>query len=217
MYFGGVVDAIGDVFGGVMDALNPFGMVGDLVGDVLGGVAGGIGGLLGGGIGGIFDMATGVVDSIMPGNLFGGIGDIVGNLFGAPTGQPPQISILNPFPLELEMMNPGLMLGAPPPTIVGAMGAAAGAATTAAAGTQASSGGGNLDTLMSQLAGKTDNMYSDLENAINNLDPKSDSYQKDLQNIQLAMSKYTQMTELLSNLQKDLHEMSMSIIRNIKG
>ncbi len=70
---------------------------------------------------------------------------------------------------------------------------------------------------MSQLAGKTDDMYSDLENAINNLDPKSDNYQKDLQNIQLAMSKYTQMTELLSNLQKDLHEMSMSIIRNIKG
>ncbi len=216
MYFGGVADAIGDVFGGVMDALNPFGMVGDLVGDVLGGVAGGIGGMLGG-VGGIFDMATGVVDSILPGNLFGGIGDIVGNLFGAPTGQPPQISLLNPFPFELEMLNPSMLLGPPSPTIVGAMGGAMGAATTAAAGAQASSGGGNLDTLMAQLAGKTDDMYKDLESAINNLDPKSDSYQKDLQNIQLAMSKYTQMTELLSNLQKDLHEMSMSIIRNIKG
>ena len=216
MYFGGVVDAIGDVVGGVMDALNPFGMIGDVVGDVLGGVAGGIGGVLGG-IGGIFDTATGIVDSIMPGNLFGGIGDIVGNLFGAPTGQPPQISILNPFPFELEMMNPSLMLGSLSPAALSAMGATAGAAAGAAAGTQASSGGGNLDTLMSQLAGKTDDMYKDLENSINNLDPKSDSYQKDLQNIQLAMSKYTQMTELLSNLQKDLHEMSMSIIRNIKG
>ena len=216
MYFGGVVDAIGDVVGGVMDALNPFGMIGDVVGDVLGGVAGGIGGVLGG-IGGIFDTATGIVDSIMPGNLFGGIGDIVGNLFGAPTGQPPQISILNPFPFELEMMNPSLMLGSLSPAALGAMGTAAGAAAGAATGTQASSGGGNLDTLMSQLAGKTDDMYKDLENSINNLDPKSDSYQKDLQNIQLAMSKYTQMTELLSNLQKDLHEMSMSIIRNIKG
>ena len=216
MYFGGVVDAIGDVVGGVMDALNPFGMIGDVVGDVLGGVAGGIGGVLGG-IGGIFDTATGIVDSIMPGNLFGGIGDIVGNLFGAPTGQPPQISILNPFPFELEMMNPSLMLGSLSPAALSAMGATAGAAAGAAAGTQASSGGGNLDTLMSQLAGKTDDMYKDLENSINNLDPDSDSYQQDLQKIQLAMSKYTQMTELLSNLQKDLHEMSMSIIRNIKG
>jgi len=141
----------------------------------------------------------------------------VGNLFGAPTGQPPQISLLNPFPFELEMMNVGQLLGPPPPTIVGAMGAAMGAAPAAASGAQASSGGGNLDTLMAQLAGKTDDMYKDLENAINSLDPKSDSYQKDLQNIQLSMSKYTQMTELLSNLQKDLHEMSMSIIRNIKG
>lgn len=214
MYFGGVADAIGDVFGGVMDALNPFGMVGDLVGDVLGGVAGGLGGILGGGIGGIFDMATGVVDSILPGNLFGGIGDIVGNLFGAPTGQPPQIATLNPFPFELEMLNPGLMLGAPPPTIVGAMGSAA---AGAAAGAQSTAGGGNLDTLMAQLGSKTDAMYKDLESAINGLDPESDTYQIDLQNIQLAMSKYTQMTELLSNLQKDLHEMSMSIIRNIKG
>jgi flagellar capping protein FliD len=210
MYFGGALDAIGDVFGGVMDALNPFGMVGDLVGDVLGGVAGGLGGILGGGIGGIFDTATGLLDNLMPGNLFGGLGDIVGNLFGEPTGQPPQISILNPFPMEIGgMFMPGLQ----------ALGPAMGVLQQADPGavSQASSGGGNLDTLMSQLASKTDSMYSNLENQINNLDPESDTYQKDLQNIQLAMSKYTQMTELLSNLQKDLHEMSMSIIRNIKG
>jgi len=66
------------------------------------------------------------------------------------------------------------------------------------------------------MAEKADSMYNELEQAINNLVPGSETYERDLNAIQLAMSKYTQMTELLSNLQKDLHDMSMSIIRNIK-
>ena len=73
----------------------------------------------------------------------------------------------------------------------------------------------SLEALMAKLADKCDSMYKGVEDAVNKLGDNPS--QKDLQKVQMMMDKYKQMTELLSNMQKDFDEMNMSIIRNIKG
>ena len=68
---------------------------------------------------------------------------------------------------------------------------------------------------MAKLAEKCDSMYKGLEDAVGKLGDNPS--QKDLQKVQMMMDKYKQMTELLSNVQKDFSEMNMAIIRNVKG
>lgn len=220
---GGALDAIGDVFGGVMDALNPVGILGDVAGGVLGGVLGGGSG--GGGIGGLgnlFDMATGLVDNVLggaggllggAGGLLGGLGDIVGGLFGG--AQNPSIDVMQPFPFLPPLPFPFPGIGG----LGGAQGAQAGgtsgAGGTGGVGDSGYASDGSLEALMAKLADKCDSMYKGVEDAVNKLGDNPS--QKDLQKVQMMMDKYKQMTELLSNMQKDFDEMNMSIIRNIKG
>jgi len=139
-------------------------------------------------------VAGGISDMFFPGGS-GGLGEIAGGRVGGPGGS--VISAMPPFPGGIPELGKG--------------------AGVAEAGGKGDLGGGGLDSLIAMLGEKADKMYGDLETQINNLDPESKSFQKDMQKVQLAMSKYTQMTELLSNVQKNLHDKSMSIVRNIKG
>lgn len=188
---GGVADFVGGAIDMVGDAIDSVGI--PLVGDAISWVGDGIstaGSVVGDVAGGITDMFFSPQQTVpnMVGSMIGGFGPI-------------QASSMPPLPMNI------LPLDVPFSIVQGGVGGAANAAGGV---------GGGPNNIISAMAGKADAMYADLEQQIGNLDPASPTYQNDLTAIQLAMSKFTQMTELLSNLQKDMHDMSMSIIRNIK-
>ena len=188
---GGVADFVGGAIDMVGDAIDSVGI--PFVGDAISWMGDGIssaGSVVGDVAGGITDMFFSPLQTVpdMVGSMIGGFGPI-------------QASPMPPLPMSI------LPLDVPFSIVQSGVGGAANAGGGV---------GGGPNNIVSTMASKADSMYADLERAINNLDPTSKTYETDLTAIQLAMSKYTQMTELLSNLQKDLHDMSMSIIRNIK-
>jgi len=188
---GGVADFVGGAIDMVGDAIDSVGI--PFVGDAISWMGDGIssaGSVVGDVAGGITDMFFSPLQTVpdMVGSMIGGFGPI-------------QASSTPPLPMNI------LPLDTPFSIVQSGVGGAA----SAGGGV-----GGGPNNIVSTMADKADSMYNELEQAINNLVPGSETYERDLNAIQLAMSKYTQMTELLSNLQKDLHDMSMSIIRNIK-
>jgi flagellar capping protein FliD len=192
---GDVIGGIADFVGGAVDWVG--GAIDDLgipvVGDAISWVGDGIssvGGFVGDVAGGVTDMFFSPAQTLpdMVGSMIGGFGPI-------------QASPMPPMPMNI------LPLDVPFSIVQGGVGDLGGSGGI---------GGGGVNNIISTMAGQVDSMYANIESQINNLNPDSPTYQKDLQNIQMAMAKFTQLTELLSNLQKDLHDMSMSIIRNIK-
>jgi len=185
-------DVIGGISDFVGDAIGGIGGALDsigipLVGDALGAVGGAIGGL-GNMVGGV---AGGISDMFF--SPLSSLTDIAGSLFGGMTGGI-EASVMQPFPMGIPLLD----------TAIGNVGSAFGANS-------------GVSGIVNMLAGQMDSMYSNLESQISGLDPNSPTFQKDLNNLNLAMSQFTTMTELLSNIQKNLHDMSMAIVRNIKG
>ncbi len=189
---GGVADFVGGAIDMVGDAIDSVGI--PIVGDAISWVGDGIssvGSTVDDVAGGITDMFFSPMQTIpdMVGSMIGGFGPI-------------QASPMPPLPMNI------LPLDAPFSIVQGGVGGA----VNAGGGV-----GGGPNNIVSTMAGMVDSMYANIESQINNLNPDSPTYQSDLQQIQFAMAKFTQMTELLSNLQKNLHEMSMSIIRNMRA
>lgn len=183
------------------------------IGDAIGGITNAVGDIAGA-FGG---MAGQVAGSMFGGPLGGMLGGVLGDALGGITQ-----NVLGDFSKIADSIMPDFLKGGIGDIVKNLFGGGTEAPQidefppmTERPTLPAKGEKGDIDALMSALAQKTDKMYESLEKAVGNLSDKPS--QKEMQEIQMAMGKYNQMTQMLSTLQKDLDDMNMSIVRNMKN
>ncbi len=192
------------------------GPISSLLGGPAGLIARGIGGLLGnvlgkifpfpknlpfglGDLGGILRNVFDIFKKISSGN-FGGLLkkalDIIGTLIKKAVGDKGGLGKgCHVFDL-IKKLFPGIEKGVTTP------------------GTTKPQGGG--DKALLDAASKAYDQMNSIEKQIQNLDPNDPNYQKKLMQLQFKMQKIMQMIQMITQLLRMKHDMSMQIIRNIR-
>lgn len=190
MFLDDIVSGIGNAIGGAVEGIA------DLAGGAGSVLAGGASSLIQGVLNplglvdNVFDMATSFADNFLPSVV-------------------PGFELLSPIPELAEgifgvagqMVHPIPIAPQPPMPSMPDL----------------NFSGGGIAAILSALAAKADGQLGELKELAAGYDPSAEDAQQQMINIQTAMQNYTQITNMVTSMSKDLHDMNMAIIRNLKG